>query len=316
MLGSRMNKRLGSAIIVNKPACPLLPTDRQVTSPDAIMPSSRLPGLPQSRPISALMPIASATILWTECLHGQGSLRTALGAIADALSAEGALLLRATATPRRSVRILSHIDRQAARGADPLPQPLGPDLIGVAPSRIRPGSLWSLMEAGTLPALRLEARQSRWLEIRGITEVVVIALGPEGDAMDLLELHLTHRLTPAQRSRLADLAEALTFAWGRRPEGRVVRMLSDAPAIAQRLGAPPPPAGPLSVANPWRLTPTEMRICGLIRDGLAVTDIVDKIGVAESTLRSHLRNIYAKAGVSGQVGLLRSLLDEPSARFA
>ena len=262
------------------------------------------------------MPIASATILWTECLHGQGSLRAALDAIADALSAEGALLLRATATPRRSVRILSHIDRSATRGADPMSQPIGPDLIGIAPARVRPGSLWSLMEAETLPALRLEPRQSRWLESRGIAEVVVIALGPEGDALDLLELHLTHRLTPAQRTRLADLAEALTFAWGRRPEGRVARMLSCAPAIAQRLGTATAPAGPLSIANPWRLTPTEMRICGLIRDGMTVIDLVDRIGVAESTLRSHLRNIYAKAGVSGQVGLLRSLLDEPSARFA
>jgi len=279
------------------------------------MPNRHLSGLPRFRPNPALSPIAQATILWTECLHGTGGLRSALSAIAEAASAESVILMRATAAPRR-VRILSHFDRSAARGADPLPQPLGPDLISVPPTRVLPGTLWSLHEVDTLPPLRLDPRQSRWLETRQIAEVTSIALGPEDGALDLLEFHLSHRLSPSQRARLADLAEALAFAWGRRPEGRTARLLSDGTAIAQRLATAAAPAAPLSVTNPWRLTPAETRICALIRDGLTVTDIVAMVGVAESTLRSHLRNIYAKAGVSGQVGLLRRLIEEPTARLA
>jgi DNA-binding CsgD family transcriptional regulator len=275
------------------------------------MSNTQVPVSPHFRPVSTVAPIAHASIVWAECLHGTVALREALLAIAETTAAEGLVLLRATAAPRR-VRILSHFDRSASRGAEPLPQPLGPDLISVSPGRVLPGTIWSLLEAE--PSVRLEQRQSRWLESRSIVEVAVIALGSEDGALDMLELHLSHRPTPGQRARLADLAEALSFAWGRRPEGRVARLLSDAPTIARRLGLPAPLA-PLSTSNPWRLTPTETRICGMFRDGMTVQDIVGKIGVTESTLRTHLRNIYAKAGVSGQVGLLRCLMEDPAARL-
>ena len=280
------------------------------------MPSQFQQGAPHSRPSSALMPIASAAILWTECLHGQGSLRAALSSVADVATAEGVVLLRVTPTPRR-VRIMSNFDRSASRGAEPLPQPLGPDMIPIALSRLRPGSLWSLQEAESLPTLRLEPRQTRWLEGRGLTEVLVITLGHDGDALDLLELHLAHHMTPGLRNRIVDLAEILAFAWSRRPEGRTARMLGGTPAIAQKaLEQNDLTTAPLSISNPWRLTPTEMRICGLIRNGMSTSDVTEQMGVADSTLRCHLRNIYAKAGVSGQVGLLRALLETPAAKLA
>lgn len=40
------------------------------------------------------------------------------------------------------------------------------------------------------------------------------------------------------------------------------------------------------------------------------------LGIADSTLRSHLRSIFAKTGVAGQVGLLRLLLEQDEQRSA
>ena len=44
--------------------------------------------------------------------------------------------------------------------------------------------------------------------------------------------------------------------------------------------------------------------------------ISKRLNIADSTLRSHLRNIFAKAGVAGQIGLVRLLLEPDDARVA
>lgn len=84
-----------------------------------------------------------ASILWTECLHGAGNLRSAMDAIAQASQASSIVLIRACLQTNK-VRILSSFDRDAARGAQPMPQPLGLDLITVPPQSARLGSVWSL----------------------------------------------------------------------------------------------------------------------------------------------------------------------------
>jgi DNA-binding CsgD family transcriptional regulator len=48
----------------------------------------------------------------------------------------------------------------------------------------------------------------------------------------------------------------------------------------------------------------------MIRSGLSPADITDRAGLAKSTVRTHLRNVYAKLRVTGQIGLVRLLLTE------
>jgi DNA-binding CsgD family transcriptional regulator len=55
----------------------------------------------------------------------------------------------------------------------------------------------------------------------------------------------------------------------------------------------------LGADNPAGLTRTEFKVCLLLSRGLAVKVVVAEMGVSIATVRSHLRNIYAKTGIGG-----------------
>ena len=92
--------------------------------------------------------------------------------------------------------------------------------------------------------------------------------------------------------------------------------------IVRRLGALPPlvlivdPAGgagidPATVAAALDLTGMETRIAMLLTEGMTVREIAAAIGRKESTLRSHVKHIFARHGLSRQaqrVRLVRSLV--------
>ncbi len=57
----------------------------------------------------------------------------------------------------------------------------------------------------------------------------------------------------------------------------------------------------------YRLTPAEQRICEALYGTGSVTDAALRLGLADQTVRSHLKSIYAKFGVSSQAQLIRKL---------
>lgn len=56
------------------------------------------------------------------------------------------------------------------------------------------------------------------------------------------------------------------------------------------------------------LTPSEARIASALADGRSIDEIGKSFGIARETVRSHLRAIFAKSGVSKQSSLVRLLL--------
>ena len=63
----------------------------------------------------------------------------------------------------------------------------------------------------------------------------------------------------------------------------------------------------LSAENPARLTPTEFRVAIGLRDGLSPAAIGTALQMAMPTVRTHLRNIYAKTGLRGMHELTHRL---------
>ena len=66
-----------------------------------------------------------------------------------------------------------------------------------------------------------------------------------------------------------------------------------------------PPASPINLPAQalsllFDLTPAEVRIMELIADGLDVSDAARALGIAKSTVRTHLIHIYQKTGTRGQ----------------
>lgn len=64
----------------------------------------------------------------------------------------------------------------------------------------------------------------------------------------------------------------------------------------------------LSHRNPAKLSRSEYRVCLLLSRGLSLKAVRQELGISNSTLRTHLRNIYAKSGVSSLAELTYHLL--------
>lgn len=250
---------------------------------------------------------------WTECLHGNGSLRETLMQFCDLALAEVVHLHRVN-TVTGGQRSIATVDRRASQGARPLVRAHGMALVGQTLSRAKPGTLWSMQELDRDAANRLEPRVVAWMEERGLREAMLIPLSSAGDATDVLEFYLSAPLDLPRRRALETLSAAAAEAWGRRPEGRIARILRAAPAINENLASGRPTIHPLSESNPLGLTAAEVRICGMMQRGTDLTEASKSLGIADSTLRSHLRSIFAKTGVAGQVGLVRMLLEPETAR--
>ncbi len=246
---------------------------------------------------------------WTECLHGAGSLRETLSDLADLTDARVVLLSRTCALTGRA-RMIASLDRGARTGERPATVPIGPSLLAASTRHPRPGTLWTLAELDRSEREALDARALRWMADRRFRDAAVVPLDTSETEADMLELHFTGSLPRPLHVSLETVAMAASAAWRRRPKGRIARILSATPAVADRLAQEIPSHGqsPLSAANPLGLTAAELRICILFRNGHPAQDMARHLKISDSTLRTHLRSIYAKAGVTGQVALVRLLI--------
>jgi DNA-binding CsgD family transcriptional regulator len=61
------------------------------------------------------------------------------------------------------------------------------------------------------------------------------------------------------------------------------------------------------VRRAYRLTAAELRIATLFFEGHDPVEIAGQLKLSEHTVRTHLRNIYAKCGVRGQAELMKKL---------
>ncbi len=58
----------------------------------------------------------------------------------------------------------------------------------------------------------------------------------------------------------------------------------------------------------YDLTPTEIKVTMALLQGFGVADTADILGIAEATVRSHLKHIYSKTGATRQAELIQMLM--------
>jgi len=58
------------------------------------------------------------------------------------------------------------------------------------------------------------------------------------------------------------------------------------------------------VSKLFALTPTEGNIAAALANGLSVSDVAQQLGIAENTVRAHLRSIFPKIGIKRQLQLV------------
>jgi DNA-binding CsgD family transcriptional regulator/PAS domain-containing protein len=76
-------------------------------------------------------------------------------------------------------------------------------------------------------------------------------------------------------------------------------------AVFVRRATMDPPSAPDIIAESYKLTPTELRVlCALVEVG-GVPDVAASLGIAETTVKTHLARLFAKTGARRQAELVK-----------
>lgn len=181
------------------------------------------------------------------------------------------------------------------------PRSFAASVLGEHLHSARPGSVWFLSD--TRPDR--DTRSS--LDRDDITDIAIVPLENAAAFSDFLEIEFSERIPGHDQVLLEMLCPLIAEAWQARDPGAVAAMMAGRVSrIARKRSAtevtPIPDAD-----NPAGLTRAEFKVCLLIHEGRMPEDIAGALNVKKSTLRSHMRSIYNKTGVSGQLELVHRL---------
>lgn len=248
--------------------------------------------------------IANALALvtdWNAALSGHVSLNDVIGVLArqrgacnvalvrlnrnKALPVAGATGRLAEARPEPSSgAILRHLRDHRAEGAEPGAMVYLSDLMRDADF------------AGSGAAAEWRARPK-------ISAVQVIILETTAVQIDAIEMWFDTPAEPDPEMPDALIARALADGWSVRSPGLITRAIRTygRPRAASRAD---PSGAILGAQNRCGLSRSERRVCQLLAAGEKAKDIAQALEISIPTVRTHLRNIYAKTETSGQVDLL------------
>lgn len=238
---------------------------------------------------------------WCECLHGCAPFRDALSGLAAAINGEAAAICRvSTGKGRASGSIF--FDRNAGgRNGPQLERSFARSVLGSYLDKAKPGLIWykSMSDEEADPVL------DRFHTARKLVELAVIPLSSGKQHTDFLELHFATRPGAVQQALLNIISGTLVRTWTNRSPG----LYAEACLKEQRAArAEEVQAHLLSMDNPAQLSRAEYRVCVLLSKGQPAKRVQSDLGISKSTLRTHLRNIYAKTRTRNMSELVYQLV--------
>lgn len=237
---------------------------------------------------------------WCHALQGVASFRCGLKSVAAGFGAAAATLVKAAKDQDGKMRSISSDLRQSDKTAV-IDRAFSDVILGSYLPQAKVGSIWYASMAAHPDASGLvQLRRAH-----GLAETVVIVLGHDGKWVYLLELHYVHRLSSGAGAMLTSLSGTLCQSWSCRSAGLFSEsLLERQPETANSSLATPL----LSDSNPARLSRAEFRVCLLLSHGLNREALAKELKISATTLRTHLRQICAKAECRNLNDLLRRLL--------
>lgn len=252
----------------------------------------------------SLPEVLDVAVCWAESLQGCGELSDALRSVVEIVGAKQARLVRLdVGTTGESV--LVSLDQ--ARGA-PAPRraemSFSRYLLGDGIGKARSGTVWYLSEFRHLSEHQASAVRLGMIDA-GTRELAAVVLEPRPRDIDILELRFADRLQAKEVEAISVLMPVLARAWQNRRGDffAVSARNSDADGTPSGRGV----TWTLGSTNPAGFTKAEYRVCALLSRGMGAKAISARLRISESTVRSHLRSIYAKTNTQGQRELMSQL---------
>ncbi|WP_109466914.1 helix-turn-helix transcriptional regulator [Albibacillus kandeliae] len=240
-------------------------------------------------------------VLWCDALNGRAPLRKALRQIAISVGADVALISRTSHSPdgianvvvanTRPKEIDGSVEVSFAHG-----------LLREYATKARVGSVWSSRTLSDILSDELRSFQSR----HRLRELIVVPLSADSKELYFLELHSAKPVDGHQQAALNMLTESLAQTWKNRNAGVFSASLPRNPSAQKVTKRHHEPI--ISFHNPAGLSRAEYRVCLHLNRGLSLSEVQTELEIGEATLRTHLRNIYAKTNTSGLPQLLYALL--------
>lgn len=246
-------------------------------------------------------------VSWCEALNGTVPLHAALAELVAGLGAEAGLIVRTQMSDQRPTRI-AICDLAGQRTAvRPLYRSFADDFFGAPLLRARAATIWQ----GTAHADDATGDPSLhdWQASRRMKEFVVLVLASGPQTRDHIELHFRDLMSMPTEATITAMLPHMVRVWAGRKVGLVTRTIVNhrGPQVPpQRGGAKVNLLGP---DNPAQLSRAEFRVCMLLSRGLMVQAVARELVLSEPTIRTHLRNIYAKAECASLAELVFRLMD-------
>jgi DNA-binding CsgD family transcriptional regulator len=250
--------------------------------------------------------LIGAVAQWCECLHGREPLLRSLEFLGKGMGAEIVALARYSRDCASAVRTVTWDQGGTCRHGGRADRGFANALIGPYLEAARPGSLWfrSMIDTDTSNEIN-DFHASRHLR-----ELAVIPLDTNVRFIDTFEMHFHDRLRGQQQVILNSLAPVLARTWHNRAEGLFTEaLLHGVPPTKHTAVAPI-----LSAENPARLSRAEYRVSLLLSRGLSIQQVKAELRIRDSTLRSHLSNLYAKTNCANLSELVFCLASSASTR--
>ncbi|SLN73877.1 Bacterial regulatory proteins, luxR family [Roseovarius gaetbuli] len=141
---------------------------------------------------------------------------------------------------------------------------------------------------------------------RGETTVLIV-LRAEVGSLDIMQLTFDRSPTPEIVASLGGIAPALAVAWGLRQPGLASALIASHTRTRRPTYTEQGNVAILDFENAYGLSRAEFRVCRLLGLGLKPAAIAQELGLSIATIRSHLRSIYSKTDLSGQVAVVSHL---------
>lgn len=257
-----------------------------------------------------------AIVTWCEALNGTVPLQTALAELVAGLGAEAGMIVRTQLSDLRPTRIATCDLAGQRHAVRPLQRSFADSFFGPMMLRARPATIWQASvhadDATGDPAL------AEWQGSRRLNEFVTIVLTAGPQTRDHIELHFRDLMSTPTETTLAAMLPHMVRIWASRRVGLVTRSIINhraEPVQARGSGQRGVGMGGaiavdlLGPDNPAQLSRAEFRVCFLLARGLMVQAVARELALSEPTIRTHLRNIYAKADCASLAELVFRLMD-------